>query len=68
MNVNLFKGALRSCGLTQEEAASRIGISFSRFNAKANNTNGAEFTLSDIRALKRVLGLSADQVDQIFLA
>ena len=66
MNVNMFKGAIRSCGLTQAEAAKKIGISVSRFNAKANNWNGAEFNLSDIRALKQVLGLSAEQVDQIF--
>ncbi|MCF2662752.1 helix-turn-helix domain-containing protein [Pseudoflavonifractor phocaeensis] len=67
MNVNMFKGAMRSCGLTQEETAKQIGISVSRFNAKTNNYNGAEFNLADIRALKRVLGLSAEQVDQIFL-
>lgn len=67
MNGNLLKGALRAAGLTQEEAARKIGISLSRFNAKANNSNGAEFTLEDIRGLKQVLRLSAAEVDEIFL-
>ena len=43
MQANMLKGKLTESGMTQEQAASRIGISLSRFNAKLNETRRAEF-------------------------
>lgn len=66
MNGALLKGEIRARELTQEEVAKRIGVSLSRFNAKLNNSGGAEFSLGEVRAIKTFLGLTADQVDIIF--
>ena len=68
MNANLIKAKMAELGLTQTETAAAIGISVSRFNAKLNGTRGAEFSLPDIIALKKVLTLDAQQIDDIFLS
>ena len=52
--------------MTQEDIASKIGISLSRFNAKLNNTGGAEFSLGEVRAIKALLCLNSEAVDSIF--
>lgn len=66
MNADMLKGKLRENAMTQADAAPKIGLSLSRFNAKLNGTGGAEFSLGEIRAIKRLLALDAVQVDQIF--
>lgn len=66
MNSALLKGEIRARSMTQEDVASQIGISLSRFNAKLNNTGGAEFSLGEVRAIKELLSLDAEQVDVIF--
>lgn len=68
MDKDLLKGQIRSLGMTQSDIATKIGISLSRFNAKINETDGAEFSLGEVQALKRVLHLTSEQVDLIFLA
>lgn len=68
MNANALKGKIREKGMTQAKVASKIGISLSRFNAKLNNTSGAEFSLGEIKALKSLLDLSAGQTEQIFFS
>lgn len=68
MNKDLLKGIIRGLGMTQDDVASKMGISLSRFNAKINETSGAEFSLGETRSLKMILGLSSEQVDQIFLS
>ena len=67
MNSNMLKGKMRECSLTQQEVAEKIGVSLSRFNAKLNGTKGAEFSLGEAQALRRLLGLTADQMEEIFL-
>lgn len=67
MNINLLKGCIRTCGMTQADLANELGISYSRLNAKINGTNGAEFTLGEAKELKRILNLSSAQIDSIFL-
>ena len=62
----MLKGKLREKAMTQAEAAQKIGLSLSRFNAKINETGGAEFSLGEIRNMKSLLSLDAAQVDQIF--
>lgn len=68
MNTNLLKGKLRELGLTQADAAAQLGVSLSRFNAKLNKREGAEFSLGELKALKALLALTGEQVDQIFFA
>ncbi len=53
-------------GLNQTEMSDRIGMSLSRFNAKLNETGGAEFNLGELQSIKKILGLNADEVDDIF--
>ena len=67
MNKDLLKGLIRASGKTQAKISSELGISLSRFNAKINETHGAEFSLSEARELKKILGLSVFQFEQIFL-
>lgn len=67
MNKDLLKGLIRGCGMTQETVAAKIGISLSRFNAKINETGGAEFSLGEARSLKKILNMTAEQFDIIFL-
>lgn len=66
MQAKMLKGKLVESGMTQEAAANKIGISLSRFNSKINERHNAEFTLSEVIALKDALHLSLEQVDQIF--
>lgn len=66
MNKDLLKGQIRSLGMTQSDVAEKIGISLSRFNAKINETDGAEFSLGEVQALKELLQLNPDKVNQIF--
>lgn len=66
MNTNYLKGAIRVAGMNQGEVANKIGCSLSRFNAKLNGRKGAEFLLSEVSALKKLLGLSSKDVMDIF--
>lgn len=66
MNGALLKGKIKENSLTQKDVADKIGISLSRFNAKLNNSGGAEFSLGEVRAIKSLLKLNSDQVDRIF--
>lgn len=66
MNSNLLKGEIISRAMTQDDVAKAIGISLSRFNAKLNNSGGAEFRLGEVNALKKLLGLTPTQIDNIF--
>ncbi|MBQ6430811.1 MAG: DUF739 domain-containing protein [Oscillospiraceae bacterium] len=67
MNSDVLKGKIRENALTQSDVAEKIGISLSRFNAKINNC-GAEFTLGEVRAIKDLLHLTAEQTDFIFFS
>lgn len=68
MNTNRLKGKLKEFALSQEETADKMGISLSRFNAKINGRGGAQFVLSEVQILKKLLCLTAEQVDQIFFS
>ena len=67
MNKDLLKGLIRASGKTQAKISTELGISLSRFNAKINETGGAEFSLREARELRSILGLSTEQFEQIFL-
>lgn len=62
----LLKGKIREKGMSQQDVASKIGVSLSRFNAKLNNTDGAQFTLREVKDMRVLLDLTPEQVDQIF--
>jgi len=68
LNSALLKGKIVENSMTQTEVSQNIGISLSRFNAKLNNTGGAEFTLGEVRALKELLNLDSTQVEKIFFS
>lgn len=68
MNSSILKGKMREQDMTQSIVAARIGLSLSRFNAKLNNSDGAEFSLGEIRSLKELFSLDAAQIDQIFFS
>ncbi len=53
-------------GDTQQMLADAIGISIQSLNAKINGTNGADFNVSEIRAIKIRYDLSAEAIDNIF--
>lgn len=68
MNSDALKGKMKEERMTQEDVAVAIGLSLSRFNAKLNNTKGAEFSLGEVRSLKKLFSLNPAQVDHIFFA
>lgn len=61
-----LKARLKENGETQADLARVTGLSLSRLNAKLNQTNGAEFNMAEIRAIKQHYDLSADELDSIF--
>lgn len=61
-----LKARMKEHGDTQATLSKAIGLSLSRFNAKLNRTGGAEFDVAEIRAIKRLYGLSPEEVDNIF--
>lgn len=63
---NLLLGKMASFGEKQAVLANIAGLSLSRLNAKLNNYCGAEFTQTEISAIKSHYGLNSDEVDAIF--
>lgn len=68
MESQYFKSLIRKKGFTQESLSHHIGLSLSRFNAKVNNKRGAEFKLGEALALRKLLSLTADEFEIIFLS
>ena len=66
MNKNKFVSVMKLHGDTQESLAAAIGISVQRLNAKINSAGGAEFTMSEIRAIKIRYNLTCQEIDEIF--
>lgn len=53
-------------GDTQGELADVLGISQQRLSAKINETNGAEFTQKEIKAIKERYNLTSEETALIF--
>lgn len=66
MNKQKLVGIMHGHGDRQEDLAKAIGISPQRFNAKLNETDGAEFTQGEIQRIKERYNLTSDDVDAIF--
>ena len=67
MNKNLLNSVMAKNGDTQSDLAKLLGLSLSRVNAKINEKE-AQFTQTEIAAIKKHYGLSATDVDSIFFA
>jgi transcriptional regulator with XRE-family HTH domain len=52
--------------ITQEEMAKHLGISPSTFNHKINATDGAEFKLTEIKAIASILEIPAEGFQEHF--
>lgn len=68
MNTAALKGKIRANGKAQSDVAKEIGLSLSRFNAKLNCKDGAEFTLGEIKSLRNVLNIGMDETEVIFFS
>lgn len=66
MNKNALVSKYKLHGDTQTDLANYIGISVQRFNAKLNETDGAEFTQGEIQKIKEKYNLTSEEVDMIF--
>ena len=66
MNSNKLKSVMALFGDTGNDLAETIGISPQRFSAKLNEKNGAEFTQSEIQAIKERYNLTASDLEEIF--
>ena len=66
MNKNMFVSKMKLFGDTQQILAEAMNMSLSRLNAKINETDGAEFTQSEITFIKIRYHLTAEDVDLIF--
>ena len=66
MNKALLESKMKLFGDNQSKLADALGISLTRFNAKLNATNGAEFTQGEIQKVKDRYNLTGEEVDAIF--
>lgn len=66
MNKNRLKSVMVLYGDNNRKLAEYLDISESRFSAKINETNGAEFDKSEIFKMKQKYNLSAVDIDAIF--
>lgn len=68
MNKRILESKMALNGDKGNDLASFLGIARSTFSAKLNETNGAEFTQSEIAKMRHRYNLDASEVEQIFFA
>ena len=66
VNANLLKSAIVRSGLTQEALAKRINETNGTMSRKVNNI--ATFTLGEAQAIARELGLTEQEINDIFFS
>lgn len=66
MDTNKMKSIMALNGDNQKKLAKVLELSEQRFSKKLNEREGAEFTQSEISAIKTRYNLSAKKVDEIF--
>lgn len=66
MNKNKLESIMKLYGDTGTSLALFLGISRGTFSTKLNETNGAEFTQSEISKIKTKYNLNADEINDIF--
>lgn len=65
MNLTEFKVAQIRAGVTKEEIAAALDINTTTLYRKINGES--DFSLSELKKLKKLFNLSKDDVDHIFL-
>ncbi len=66
MNKLVLESIMKLNGDNGTTLAAFLGIARSTFSTKINETNGAEFTQSEIRRIKEKYNLTAQEIDTIF--
>lgn len=66
MNKNQLESVMKLHGDTGTALAEYLEIARSTFSAKINETNGAEFTQSEMAKIKNKYSLSPDEMVNIF--
>jgi hypothetical protein len=66
MNKNALVSKMKLHGDNQSDVAEYIGISLQRFNAKLNETDGAEFTQGEITKIIQKYNLTPEETMMIF--
>lgn len=65
MNANLLKSTIKGNGMTYQSVAKELGITYISFN---NKTKGKyAFTLDEALKLKKMLNMSQETWDEIFV-
>lgn len=64
MNQTEFKVAQIRAGLTREDIAKILGLNSATIYRKINGES--DFTLNELKKLKKILGLTNNDVDRIF--
>ena len=67
-HTNMLLSKMKLFGDRQQDLADALGLSLTRTNAKINNVNGAEFTMSEIYKIKIRYNLTPEEVDQFFFS
>lgn len=65
-DTNAFKASVMRKGLTMAILAEKIGVTEATLSYKANNLR--QFKMAEAQAIKRILGLTAEERDAIFFA
>lgn len=66
MNSRLLKAKMTVFGDTQLSLANALGISGSRLNSKINETDGAQFTMSEMQTIVGRYHLTEADIKLIF--
>ena len=66
MNKQKLESIMKLYGDTGNSLSNYLGIARSTFSAKINETNGAEFTQSEISSIKEKYNLTPEDVVDIF--
>lgn len=61
-----LKALLKKNGITQNEIADMLGLTYQTISIKLNGHK--DFTQSEIRSLKIILHLSPEEIDDIFFS
>lgn len=59
-----LKKVLKEHGISQNELADMLGLTYQTISIKMNGHK--DFTLSELRLIKIIFGLSAEEMDDIF--
>lgn len=67
VNVKKLKGKLVECGMNVETVADQMGMDKATFYRRLAN-NGDTFTIGEADEISKILGLTRNEVNEIFFA